>query len=404
VTPSALRVAVLAGVLACAAACSQPATTSSGAPGIHLRTPSAGQPFVEVTGVSGDTLSALNRAALSPARWSAVLRVAVDPQSPPVLGNYTIAGGTIRFTPLFPFDPGRQYSVRFDPSTATGDEGSATEPLVATVALPSRDSSPSTVVRAIYPSGDVIPENQLRMYVEFSAPMGQRSGIDNLVLQDDQGREVDGAFLPLDYEFWNRDHTRFTVFFDPGRVKRGILPNRQQGRALMAGKTYRLVVRADWRDGNGAPLKESFTRTFTAGPADTRPLDPAEWRLTAPSAGDRAALVVTFPEPMDHGLLYRALAVRHAGDTLDGDIAIDANETKWTFTPRDAWRLGSYELLVLSILEDRAGNQIGRAFEVDNFDTVDKGPEPKTVTLPFVVRENGGYGGNGSTGETEKRR
>jgi hypothetical protein len=51
------------------------------------------------------------------------------------------------------------------------------------------------------------------------------------------------------------------------------------------------------------------------------------------------------------------------------------------------WRSGSYELLVLSILEDRAGNQIGRAFEVDNFDTVDKGPEPKTVTLPFVVKD-----------------
>ena len=388
-TAPALRVAVLAGVLACAAACSQPATTT-GAPAIHLRTSPAGQPFVEVTGVSGDTLSALNRAALPQARWSTVLRVAVDPQSPPVLGTYAIEGGTIRFTPLFPFDPGRPYEVRFDPSTAVGDEGSANETLVATVALPSRDSSPSTVVRAIYPSSDVIPENQLRMYIEFSAPMGLRSGIEKLTLLDDQGREVSGAFLPLDYEFWNRDHTRFTVFFDPGRVKRGILPNRQLGRALMAGKTYRLVVRADWRDGNGLPLKEPFTRTFTIGAADMRPLDAAEWRITAPAAGDRAALAVTFPEPMDHGLLYRALAVRHSGQVLDGDIGIESNETRWTFTPREVWRPGSYEVLVLSILEDRAGNQIGRAFEVDNFDTVDKGPEPKTVTLPFVVKDPAG--------------
>ena len=386
-TTPALRVAVLAGVLACAAACSQPATTSTAAPAIHLRTPQAGQPFVEVTGVSADTLAGLNRAALSPARWSAVLRVAVDSQSPPVLGNYAIEAGTIRFTPLFSFDPGRQYEIRFDPTTAIGDEGSLNEPLVATVALPSRDSSPSTVVRAIYPSSDVIPENQLRMYIEFSAPMGLRSGIENLALLDDQGHEVSGAFLPLDYEFWNRDHTRFTVFFDPGRVKRGILPDRQQGRALMAGKTYRLVVRADWRDGNGSPMKESFTRTFTAGPADTRPLDPMDWRITPPGAGDRASLTVTFPEPMDHGLLYRALAVRHAGKVLDGEIGIEGNETKWTFTPRDVWRPGSYELLVLSILEDRAGNQIGRAFEVDNFDTVDKGPEPKTVTLSFLVND-----------------
>ena len=46
---------------------------------------------------------------------------------------------------------------------------------------------------------------------------------------------------------------------------------------------------------------------------------------------------------------------------------------------------GAYDLLALSILEDRAGNQIGRAFEVDNFETVDKGPDPRTVTLPFHV-------------------
>jgi hypothetical protein len=164
------------------------------------------------------------------------------------------------------------------------------------------------------------------MYIEFSAPMGLRSGIENLTLLDDQGREVSGAFLPLDYEFWNRDHTRFTVFFDPGRVKRGILPNRQLGRALTAGKTYRLLVRADWRDGNGLPLKEPFTRTFTIGAADMRPLDAAEWRITAPAAGDRAALAVTFPEPMDHGLLHRALAVRHSGQVL---VTGETGKRRW---------------------------------------------------------------------------
>jgi hypothetical protein len=256
---------------------------------------------------------------------------------------------------------------------------------VATVGLPRRDLAPSTIVRAIYPSGDPIPENQLRMYIEFSAPMGLRSGIEYLQLLDEHGIDVPGPFLPLDYEFWNRDHTRFTVFFDPGRVKKGILPNRQMGRALQAGHSYRLVVRADWRDANGVPLKDAFTRSFRVGPADTQPLNPAEWRIAAPKPGGRSPLVVTFPEPMDRGLLLRALAARRNGEVLDGDIAIEANETRWTFTPRDPWRAGPYELLAMSILEDRAGNQIGRAFEVDNFDTVDKDPDPKTVTLPFRV-------------------
>jgi len=386
VTLSALRVAVLASVLASAAACSRPATTHESAPRIRLTTPSTGPAFVEVAGLPSDTITSLTRAKLTPERWPTVLRVAVDAQSPPVLGRYTIAGDAITFVPLFPFDPGRQYEVRFDPSNAIDDEGGRAQPLVATVGIPKREIAPSTVVTGVYPSGDVLPENQLRMYIEFSAPMGLRSGIEYLTLLDEHGKEVPGPFLPLDYEFWNRDRTRFTVFFDPGRVKQGILPNRQMGRALRAGHTYTLTVRSEWSDANGAPLKATYSRPFRVGPADTRPLDPAGWRITAPKAGDRTPLVVTFPEPIDHGLLYRALAVRSGGQVLDGDIAIEANETKWVFTPREAWRAGAYDLLALSILEDRAGNQIGRAFEVDDFETVDKGPDPKTVTLSFRIQ------------------
>ena len=103
------------------------------------------------------------------------------------------------------------------------------------------------------------------------------------------------------------------------------------------------------------------------------------------AAGRRDPLVVTFPEPLDHGLLMRALGVRLAGEQVDGEIGVEAGETRWTFTPDEPWRPGTYHLLALSILEDLAGNQIGRAFEVDNFDTVDKDPDPKTVRLPFTV-------------------
>ena len=49
----------------------------------------------------------------------------------------------------------------------------------------------------------------------------------------------------------------------------------------------------------------------------------------------------------------------------------------------------SYQLLALDALEDVAGNQIGRAFEVDNFDTVDKSPNPKSILIPFRVASPG---------------
>jgi hypothetical protein len=343
-------------------------------------------------GLPKDMLEALEDGTYTKEQWSAILRVSVAPDAPAMLGRYSVANRTLRFEPAFPLDPGREYVVRFDPTAVAGAGATAASRLAAasalesTVGLPAPDRAPSTVVARVYPTGDEVPENFLRMYVEFSGPMGRRSGIDYMKLLDESGKEIEGAFLPLDYEFWSPDHRRFTVFFDPGRVKDGILPNRQMGRPLRPDRTVTLVISREWRDEHGLPLKEDFRRTLRVGPPDERPLDPASWRIQAPPAGGRDAFVVTFPEPLDHGLLMRALAVRRHGEALEGDIAVPAGEKQWTFVPKDPWRTGDHELFALDILEDLAGNQIGRAFEVDNFDTVDKSPNPQTITIPFRVR------------------
>jgi hypothetical protein len=47
---------------------------------------------------------------------------------------------------------------------------------------------------------------------------------------------------------------------------------------------------------------------------------------------------------------------------------------------------GAYSLVVLTILEDLAGNRIGRAFEVDRFDRADETAEPEKVLVPFQIR------------------
>ena len=179
--------------------------------------------------------------------------------------------------------------------------------------------------------------------------------------------------------------TRYTVFFDPGRVKRGILPNKQMGRALAAGKRYTLLVKREWRDGHGLPLKEEFRHEFRASPPLERPLSMAAWKVAAPAAGTREPVVVTFPDPLDHGLLRRALGVARGGAALEGDVAIEGAETRWRFTPRDPWVSGDYDLVALAFLEDLAGNRIGRAFEVDNFERTDLTPEPERRTLAFTV-------------------
>ena len=373
-----------------AAACAGSGNSPS-VPEIVLRHADGGAAFIEVAGLSGSQLRAIRSAALTDSQWSALFRVAVSDSAPGMLGTYVVTDSALRFTPQFALDPGRPYIVRFDPShlprTGTGTgTGTGTPPLVATVIVPSKHVEPSTTVARVYPSGDSVPENLLRMYVEFSGPMARPSGIQHMKLLGSDGREIEGAFLPLDYEFWDPAHTRFTAFLDPGRVKSGILPNKQKGRALDTGRTVTLVISREWRDEHGLPLKEDYRRTFKVAPPVENGLDPATWRIDPPAAGRRDALVVSFPTPLDRGLLMRALGVTRGETTLAGDIRVEEAETRWVYTPREPWQAGQHHLLALDILEDVAGNQIGRAFEVDNFDTVDKSPNPQRIMIPFVVR------------------
>jgi hypothetical protein len=381
---------VCLSVACLAAACARPAPSN---PHIHLGAAKSGQPIIEVGGVSRRDLAALTAANLSGDEWTALLRVTVKspgsvtpPPAEPlaVAGRYSIAGA-VRFTPLFPLDPGREYEVVFDPTRLSRQDLATLPGARAVVALPADPRLPSTIVEAVYPSGEEIPENQLRMYVTFSAPMGQQGGLDHIVLVSEDGRELNGAILPLDTELWNADRTRFTVIFDPGRVKREILPNRRMGRPLRAGESITLIVKRDWLDAHAVPLKAEFRRAYRVGPADERPLDTAAWRITPPPVGTREPLAVTFPEPLDHALLERALAIEHAGAPVPGDVRIPGGEMRWMFTPRDPWPPGASTLVVLPILEDLAGNRIGRAFETLSGGDALPEHESQPIRLPFQV-------------------
>ena len=59
------------------------------------------------------------------------------------------------------------------------------------------------------------------------------------------------------------------------------------------------------------------------------------------------------------------------------------------FRPAAPWTAGEYQLVALSILEDPAGNRIGRAFEVDMTKVTAAGASPEAYRLPFKVGEPG---------------
>ena len=86
-------------------------------------------------------------------------------------------------------------------------------------------------------------------------------------------------FLELDEELWSPDGTRFTLLFDPGRVKRGLKPREELGPVLEAGKSYSLVIDRDWLDASGNSLKAGFRKTFRVGPPDETSPDPKTWTV-----------------------------------------------------------------------------------------------------------------------------
>jgi hypothetical protein len=347
---------------------------------------------VEVRGLPASDIQALTTAAPATEQWQQILRVQVAGSAGPIAGDYSAENGTIRFTPMFGFDQGRTFVVTFNATLIPGVDTRAPwrQPrLQRIMTVAEAPAARTTVVTQVYPSAGVLPENTLRFYIEFSSPMGRGSALEHIRLITEDGKEVVDPFLPVEAGFWNPERTRFTLFFDPGRVKRGIKPNRDMGRALIAGRRYALVISEQWLDGRGQALKEEHRHTFTAGPAAEAPLTTAAWRIDTPRAGTRDPVIVTFPKPLDAGLLLRALGVARSGPgpggpgpEMAGEIQVDEAETRWAFTPTNSWPAGEYALVVLTVLEDPAGNRIGRAFEVRRPGT----QESERVVIPFTVR------------------
>jgi hypothetical protein len=309
----------------------------------------------------------------------------VGPGQLPVLGDWRAWKGALRFEPRFPLAKGVRYRVVFDPAKVPGGKG---KPVETVVSLAKAQPKATTVVARVYPSADRLPENQLKFYLHFSAPMSVGGAYAHIKLLDEKGKAVDLPFLELDQELWDPTGKRFTLFFDPGRIKRGLKPREEVGPALEEGKRYTLVIERTWKDAEGAPLKEAFRKRFSVGAPDDNPPDPKTWKLNPPAAGTRDPLRLTFPKSMDHALLHRLVwMVDAAGKKIAGKVAVSNRETVWQFTPDDPWRAGAYDLVADTRLEDLAGNGIGQPFEVDVLRRVDRAVKAKTVKVPFRVKK-----------------
>src|SRR5207237_389645 len=186
-----------------------------------------------------------------------------------------------------PLLPSIMYRAVFDPNELPGARGTGGKLVTANYRFAPRVSTPKTVVSQVYPTASVLPENLLKFYVHFSAPMSRGHIYDYVHLRDDAGKEVKIPFLEIDEELWNPAMTRLTLFIDPGRIKRGVRPLEEVGPALQQGKRYTLVIDRGWKDGMGNPLKKAFRKPFKVAAPDRQPPDPKLWKIRAPNSGTR---------------------------------------------------------------------------------------------------------------------
>jgi hypothetical protein len=347
--------------------------------------PSASAPTsIRVTGLSSRELADLAAVSWPDDRWHELAAVQVEGATDTfVAGRYVVAQDALEFVPAFPFDAGRTYRVHLTPSrlVTARDE----PPGVVALTTVASNAGPLAVVTTIHPDIDEWPANLLRFYVHFSVPMSRENGVRFVHVFDSKGAEVSDSLLESPVDFWSPDQKRFTVFFDPGRVKSDLVPNLMLGRALQPGHQYTVVIDKGWRDAAGRPMAAEFRKSIRVVSAINRPLRIADWRVGAPHAGSREPLSVSVPWPLDHALFERTIGVTAEGEAIAGRATVLKGEREWQFVPDANWSATSHQIVIQSVLEDVSGNLIDQPFEVDP-KTASVASRPDRYQLEFRPR------------------
>ncbi|MGI9516387.1 MAG: sulfatase-like hydrolase/transferase [Pirellulaceae bacterium] len=320
-------------------------------------------PGVEVMDLSDDDLRTINELGIESETGQSLLQLYVADSDTPALGRVLLVDHRLVFEPRFALAAGVSYRAEFNANHVRNVW--LGKPLTLEFSI-EREAAPAPTVLARYPVHEELPQNLLRMYLQFSQPMAQGNAYQHIRFLNDQGEPIEQPYLSIPQELWNPDGTRLTLLFDPGRIKRGLTPHEELGPPFEAGETYTVVVDPAWKSADGMALSEDFRSTFTMQQPDRIQPALARWQLDCPASGSSDPLVVHFDEPLDHGMIQHAIAVMNGDDEqVGGTVKVPHDARSWSFHPDQPWPAGEYWLNVNPRLEDRAGNSLAQPFEVD---------------------------------------
>jgi hypothetical protein len=335
------------------------------------------------------SMVSLGRYMQAGGQLQSILRVTVVRAGPPigdnlpdVFGRYQVLEDAVRFIPHFPFERGLSYRAIFDPRPLGRPELS--DVLTLEFSLPREQRALATAVKHIFPSSDYLPENLLRFYVCFSNSM-QRGRVETEIsLLGPDGEPAPDVLYRAPVELWDRSMQCLTVLLDPGRLKRGVGPNRELGPPLKTGHVYTLTVGAGMTDLSGGQLPETVYKRFRVRDAVREPIAVEQWKIVPPVTNSRQPLVLIFPRPLDWALLSHTITIASTCEqSIDGRIVIDQCERRWSFIPTSPWAAGSYHVRVASGLEDICGNSVIAAFDRPLRSGSDLAYEVASRSIPF---------------------
>ena len=294
---------------------------------------------------------------------------------PPMMGEFILKKKVVYFKPRFPFIQNKEYIVEINWE----------EKIIKSILIPTLVKLPVVSVVECYPSVHWVPANLLKMYIQFSGPMGLGNVYEHIKLLTANGVEVRRPFLEIQPPLWDSSQQRLTIWFDPGRIKQELTPHENMGPPLKEKGKYKLVVSKNIKDANGQMILKDFEKRIYVSAADREKPTVNKWNIKFPSMPSYP-LKIKFNEYMDYGTLYSGIGVVDENHKpVPGAIAIISHELEWYFYPDEYWKKGKYILMVSEKIEDLAGNNLIRLFDA-KYESGKLNKAESVQEIPFVIK------------------
>lgn len=326
------------------------------------------------------TAAKLKSSQLNFEEWASFFSVRTNSDARPMLGSYRIHGEQIVFSPRFHPDPKIEYVITFSYPALKEVVGASIDRNDTIQAFKrfALDSKPTQLLQ-FSPDSDTLPQNLLRAYLHFSAPMGFQNPYDFIALINEAGDTIETPFVELPEGLWNEFRTRMTLLFHPGRIKQGVEPNRSMGTPMRSSEKFRLVVSKKWKDAAGNPLDQDFKKQFITSAPVREKMQKNDFQLQT-SRETQLSVLVDVVRLLDQEMAQKHIRIEDDnGNRLTSNISFVTGR-RFIVRSNEFESAKKYRLYINPRLEDVCGNTFLNAFDYSEGSRIKEGNE---IVLEF---------------------